>query len=122
MADELKVGDRVKEANGRELEILALQPSWAWCRDTDNGALTIEALTYLTRISPAVPQAKFRVGQRVLDRIDGEEGEIISQELIPRYKIRLKCGGWERITGEDELEAVPVCPTCGGTGKVGDAD
>ena len=74
----------------------------------------------LTRIEPAEPQPKYRVGQRVRQRSTGEQG-IVGEILHPiSYKVKWPDGG-ENQYGEDDLEAVPaICPTCGG--KVGDAD
>ena len=118
MTDELKVGDRTTTAVGRDVIVLALDGDHAWIKAVDNGDHWTYRIENLTRISPAVPQAKYRVGQRVRQRSTGEQG-IVGEILHPiSYKVKWPDGG-ENQYGEDDLEAVPaICPTCGG--KVGD--
>jgi len=117
---ELKVGDRTTTAVGRDVIVLALDGDHAWIKAVDNGDHWTYRIKNLTRISPAEPQPKFRVGQRVrrvLYGMSGKPMEVIAIRVF-EYECRDHEGYHFRI-GEDGLEAVPeVCPTCGG--KVGD--
>jgi hypothetical protein len=126
---EFKVGDRVKsgDKNIYEGNIVALCGDYAWVKydspTTWPDPMT-ESLTALTRISPAVSQAKFRVGQEV-QRTDIPPdakcpGPVVAVHMgETRYDVKwgtIPCLGIE----ESILEAVSDCPTCGGTGKVRD--
>jgi DUF971 family protein len=116
MTDELKVGDRVEGQGSHrtgtiylEKETDRLMVSW------DNGNCP-QGVSYsaLTRISPAVPQPKFRDGQDVLSP-GGSVVKIIA--LGPAYRVEYPDG--THTWWEEELLSpvpVPVCPTCGGKG------
>ena len=117
METEFKVGDRVKsgDKNIYEGNIVALCGDYAWVKydspTTWPDPMT-ESLTALTRIEPAVPQPKFRVGQRVRLReiVSAEPYEIVGLEIF--YDL-----GWRGWWRGDKLEAVPArSPTCGKVG------
>ena len=125
VADEIRVGSRVETPQGWVGYVRSLdEDDWgriyvelsqiAECRFKPRDLWVISA----PRISPAEPQPKYRVGQRVRQRSTGEQG-IVGEILHPiSYKVKWPDGG-ENQYGEDDLEAVPaICPTCGG--KVGD--
>jgi len=117
MTDELKVGDRVEGQGSHrtgtiylEKETDRLMVSW------DNGNCP-QGVSYsaLTRIEPAVPQGAFSVGQEVRIKDGGcSLHKVLKRNLVFFYEVQ-DIGEWP----EDELEAVPDCPPCGG--KVGDA-
>ena len=117
METEFKVGDRVKsgDKNIYEGNIVALCGDYAWVKydspTTWPDPMT-ESLTALTRIEPAALQAKFRVGQTVRIKERPTVTDTIARTFI----------GYAMPNGlhyeEDQLEAVPICPTCGG--KVAD--
>jgi hypothetical protein len=83
-----------------------------------------ESLTALTRIEPAAPKPKFRVGQRV--RYGKGYGRILSLHTEAYVEVEDAPGTTHdppehAMWKVQNLEAVPeVWTTCGGTGKVGD--
>jgi len=115
----MKVGDRVKgRYTSRQGTVRLIAPpsdSDRYITLWDNGQIGNDdeaSLKLLTRISPAMPQAKFSVGQRVRIKERPTVTNTIARTFI----------GYAMPNGlhyeEAELEAVPVpCPTCGG--KVG---
>ena len=124
MADNLRPGERVSwnQGAGDTYVVEPLNGYIVRVRNERTGESWFPRRQDLTRISPAVPQAKFRVGQevrRVLYGMSGKPMEVIAIRVF-EYECRDHEGYHFRI-GEDGLEAVPeVCPTCGG--KVADAD
>ena len=114
---EIEEGAHVHFSRGgmHDYLVLARYGEYAWIRE--EGSLQPETVQVkrLTRIEPDEPQAKYRVGQKVLS-LKGSLVEVVA--LRTGYQIRYKHGStaWWR---EDELRPVPVCPTCGG--KVADA-
>jgi len=119
---EIEEGAHVHFSRGgmHDYLVLARYGEYAWIRE--EGSLQPETVQVkrLTRIAPAVPQALFRVGQKVRlknDALDfpGEMGQVIH---LGYYVSR--SGHWGTWVVERKLEAVPeVCQTCGG--KVADA-
>ena len=138
MTDELRVGDRVKSICHEGGTLLGFHTNregqrWAWVEWDDMAECYGCQLQDLTRISPDVPQPKYRVGQRVAIK-NGQKDHLEIAEI--EYHYRLRClphnagldgeiefkGGLTHCTySEADLGAVPdevVCPTCGG--KVAD--
>ena len=119
MADELKVGDRVKSICHEGGTLLGFHTNregqrWAWVEWDDMADCYGCQLHDLTRISPAVPQAKYRVGQKVALRGMRATVEAVNCETTFTYDIRWPPPGTDsRNCREDDLEAVPVCQTCG---------
>ena len=119
---EIEIGDRVHHRCWQsDYEVVAINNGYAWLRTKDASKGVLAALFNLSRIEPAAPQPKFSVGQevrRVLYGMSGKPMEVIAIRVF-EYECRDHEGYHFRV-GEDGLEAVPeVCPTCGGTGKVG---
>jgi len=133
METEFKAGDRVQRTGNPHWHgnIIATNGGWAWIKDGGTTSPTASGhweypICGLTRIEPAAPQPKFRVGQRV--RIIGgqaEPVEITEVVLPPQVHYRIR---WPPVADHDDkepfvpawtyaefrLEAVPNCPTCGG--------
>jgi len=124
MRDEIRVGDRVKMPHWKGSGIVVglretnMGREFAWVEWEEGHCTTLEPPN-LTRIEPAVPQAKFRVGQGV--RITGPTCKGQTGAIRKRGIAYLIIGQGNLVFWESELEAVPDCPTCGGTGKVRDA-
>jgi hypothetical protein len=121
--NEIRVGDRVRDGCNEPGTVIGLHAGrsdrWAWVEYDEGNRCYGIRVGLLTRIEPAVPEALFRVGQRVRlknDALDfpGEMGQVIH---LGYYVSR--SGHWGTWVVERKLEAVPeVCPTCGG--KVAD--
>ena len=118
----IQVGDRVKAYANKTAVILAIYRDWAWLLyDYEVEGYTSAPLADLTRISPAVPQPKFRVGQRV--RYGKGYGRILSLHTEAYVEVEDGPGTTHdppehAMWKVQNLEAVPVCQTCGG--KVAD--
>jgi len=117
---EFKVGDRARVCGYTlPVTILAIDDDLVWTT-TDKGSHGTYHAYLMTRIEPAVPQAKFCVGQRVQRPYPRIPGEVVAvrPNTLYYYDVKWSDGVCQGV-GESELEAVPeVCPTCGG--KVGD--
>ena len=117
METELNPGDRVHWI-GRPgtFVVEPLAQHRVQIRSEQEGTIFTPLASELTRIEPAEPQPKYRVGQGVRQRSTGEQA-IVGEILHPiSYKVKWPDGG-ENQYGEDDLEAVPgACPTCGGKG------
>ena len=117
MSEQIKVGEWVhhdpKDMDG---VLLATHHEWAWV-DYGGRFPLCELRENLTRIESDVPQPKYRVGQEVRGRFSGRVGKIV-RVIASKYRVR-KANGDCFDVREEDLEAVPVCPTCGW--KVADA-
>ena len=118
MTDELKVGDRASTCF-HEVTIIAIDGTVAFVRD-EAGGNWCDHLAAFTRISPAVPQPKYRVGQKV--RYGKRYGRILSLHTEAYVEVEDGPGTTHdppehAMWKVQNLEALPVCSTCGG--KVG---
>jgi len=114
MSEQIKVGEWVhhdpKDMDG---VLLATHHEWAWV-DYGGRFPLCELRENLTRIEPAVPQPLFRVGQRVRRiSLPNRVGTVVQLEARVNWADAI----YENVPF-GVLEAVPVCPTCGG--KVAD--
>jgi len=121
MSEQIKVGEWVhhdpKDMDG---VLLATHHEWAWV-DYGGRFPLCELRENLTRIEPAVPQPLFRVGQTV--RYGKRYGRILSLHTEAYVEVEDGPGTTHdppehAMWKVQNLEAVPVCQTCGG--KVAD--
>ena len=116
VADELKVGDRASTCF-HEVTIIAIDGTVAFVRD-EAGGNWCDHLAAFTRIESAEPQPLFRVGDAVFSPGDSK---VTVVAVGAAYQTEYQDGTrawWSEIDLRPFLEAVPVCPTCGG--KVGE--
>ena len=121
---EIEIGDKVHHRCWQsDYEVVAINNGYAWLRTKDASKGVLAALFNLSRIEPAAPQPKFRVGQRVKrPRPTGNVGVIVAvHSTETRYDVDWSDGKGILCpnVAESDLEAVPaICRTCGG--KVAD--